>query len=182
MTVTFEQSLKDVYDWIEYQRGKRKAEFPLRAIVTLVIIGYGFLQRGQSVVAWVLIAVAIGMAAGPLLAPWQRSTWRRRLEMAEKVDESGKLPETMRPKRTLTLEQGGLRVVEHNAHREVLHYWAALEEITELERIVAVRIGVETLLIPKRAFINLEESAAFVAELQGKMPVRETQETPAGEP
>ena len=182
MTVTFEQSLKDIYDWVEHQRSKRKTEYPLRAIVTLVIIGYGFLGRGQTVLAWVLIALAISLAASPLLAPWQRAAWRRRLELAEKVDESGKLPQTMRPKRTLSLEQGGLRVVEPNAHREVLHYWASLEEITELERIVAVRIGSETLLIPKRAFVTPADGAAFVAELQGKIPVRETQETPAGEP
>jgi hypothetical protein len=182
MTIHFEQSLQDIYDWMEHQRSKRKQEYPLRAIITLVIIGYGFLQRGQNALAWILIAVAISLAAGPLLQPWQRATWRRRLEMSEKATEQ--VPEELRQKKTVTLEQGGLRVTEPNAKREVLHYWDGLTELIELERLVVVRIGklgMETILIPRRAFAAPDQYSAFVAELRGKLPVGEAEETPSGE-
>lgn len=182
MTVSFEQNLQDIYDWMEHQRSKRKQEYPLRAIITLVIIGYGFLQRGQNVLAWVLIAIAISLAAGPLLQPWQRATWRRRLEMSEKAAEE--VPEELRQRKTVTLELGGLRVTEPFAKREVLHYWDALTELIELERVLVVRLGklgLESLLIPRRAFAAPEDYAAFVAELRGKLPVGEAEETPSGE-
>lgn len=182
MTVSFEQSLQDLYDWIEHQQSKRKREYPLRAIVTLVIIGYGFLQRGQEAIAWVLIAIAISLAAGPLLAPWQRATWRRRLEMSEKAAEQ--VPEELRQRKTVTLEEGGLRVAEPFAKREVLHYWDALTELIELERVLVVRLGklgMESLVIPRRAFATPEDYSAFVTELRGKLPVGEAKETPSGE-
>ena len=182
MTVTFEQSLQDIYDWIEHQRSKRKREYPLRAIITLVMIGYGFLQRGQDAIAWVLIAIAISLAAGPLLEPWQRATWRRRLEMSEKVGE--KIPDELRQVKTVTLELGGLRVAEPSAKREILHYWDSLTELIELERVLVVRLGklgMETLLVPRRAFAAPDDYTSFVTELRGKLPVGEAKETPSGE-
>jgi hypothetical protein len=187
MSVTFEQSLEDVYDWIEYQRSQRKRSFPLRSIVLLVIIAYGFLQREQTVLAWALLFLALCLATEPLLAPWQKATWRRRVELAQKADASGKVPEALRSPKTIALEERGLRVADASIQREVLHYWESLQKVIELERLVVVQLGreslvFETLLIPRRAFATLELYAAFVAELRGKLPAGEAKETPSREP
>lgn len=179
MSVTYEQSLADFYDWIEHQRSKRKREYPLRAIITLVILGYGFLERGQTLLAWVLIAVAVTLAAGPLLEPWQQRAWRRRIALQEETHTA--LPDDQRNRKTVTLEETGIRVSEPLAKREVLHFWSGVSALVELERLIVVQVGHESLMIPRRAFESPEALAAFLTELRGKMPAGEAEETPTGE-
>lgn len=194
LSVTFERKLEDQWDWLEHQRSKlMKRPVPVRFIAMLAILGWLALDRGWETIAWIFMGLAAFLALSPALARWQTNSLRQQLA-------------TMKPRHTapitISLAEKGLCQVEADLKKETLYYWEALKEITELERIIAVElehtlpntdsdsdsdektplsVPMATILIPKRAFETPEAVVAFVAELRGKLPVVEAQETPTRE-
>jgi hypothetical protein len=184
LSVTFERSLEDQWEWLEHKRKKLNVQPPLRLVAILAILGWLALNQGWDTIAWIFMGLAAFMVLAPALGRWQTNSLRQQLA-------------TMKPKNTQTLtvslEEKGLSQAEPHLSREVLFYWSALKAVTDLEKLIGVELehkedGEETavalppILIPKRAFETPEACAAFLALLQGKMPSGETQETPAGEP